>query len=275
MSRAGHPAGGAAGPGPTAVWDADDYSAAHAHHRAGDAGILAPLALGPGRCVVDLGCGTGELTDRIARTVGPAGLVVGVEPDPSLYAAAAARTRPGLGFVRARGQDFASALDRNADTVVSVAMLHWVPEDEQPLVLAQVASVLGSGGQLRLDCGGEGQIAAAREVLAPVAARHGLPTQPWSFPGVTGFERVLADAGFALEGGWCRLLRQRRSFTDEGAVLGWLRSQVLNAYTAGAAAGVAADFTADAEAACRHALRRPDGTYDQDYVRLDVLARRI
>jgi hypothetical protein len=34
-----------------------------------------------------------------------------------------------------------------------------------------------------------------------------------------------------------------------------------------------AEFTAAAERRCRTELRRPDGSHDQDYVRLDVLAR--
>jgi hypothetical protein len=56
-------------------------------------------------------------------------------------------------------------------------------------------------------------------------------------------------------------------------VVGWLRSQVLMAYLPGLPDDAArAEFTAAAERRALAELRRADGTYDQDYVRVDVLA---
>lgn len=46
--------------------------------------VLAALALQPGEVVADIGCGTGYFTWRLARAVGPAGKVYGVEIQPEM-----------------------------------------------------------------------------------------------------------------------------------------------------------------------------------------------
>nr|WP_269204553.1 class I SAM-dependent methyltransferase [Motilibacter deserti] len=245
------------------------------------------MGLRAGLRVLDVGCGTGELPERIAGIVAsgttgtpvtavPAGEVVGVEPDPSNFAVADRRARPGLRFVQARAQDLAAAVGGGPsfDVVLSVAALHWIPGADHPRVLAQMASVLRPDGLLRLDLGGSGQIERPREVLDALARRHGLPEAPWHFPTAADHAELLAGAGFSLDGGWARLLRQRRAFPGAADLRLWLRSQVLPAYLRGVDDAAAAQFTAEAEARCLQELRRDDGSYDQDYVRLDVLARR-
>jgi SAM-dependent methyltransferase len=154
------------------------------------------------------------------------------------------------------------------DVVLSVACLHWVPGADQPGVLASVRRALRPGGTFRADLGGAGQIAATRAILDEESARLGGPTGPWYFPSAEEYADLLTGAGLVPER--VRLLRQRRAVPD---VVGWLRSQVLMAYLPGLPDDAArAEFTAAAERRALAELRRADGTYDQDYVRVDVLA---
>jgi hypothetical protein len=68
-----------------------------------------------------------------------------------------------------------------------------------------------------------------------------------------------------------RLLRQVRGFADAGALLSFLRSQTFPAYEPGLPAGVVAEFRRRAEDRAVARLRRADGSYDLDFVRLDLL----
>ena len=257
-----------------AVWDSTLYAGNTAHHRAFDDAVLAGADLRPGQDALDVGCGVGDLTARVAELVSPGGSVLGIDAAAGMIADASQRSRPGLRFAVCTAQDLATVVaPESVDVVLSVACLHWVPGGDHPGILTAVRQALRPGGTFRAEFGGAGQIAAARAVLDEESARLGGPTGPWYFPTAEEYAVRLTDAGFSLDGGHVRLVRQRRAVPDGAGMLGWLRSQVLVAYTPGLPDDRArAEFAAAAERRCLDELRRPDGTYDQDYVRLDLLA---
>jgi trans-aconitate methyltransferase len=254
------------------TFDGTLYAANTAHHRAHDAEVLAGVPLRAGDRVLDVGCGSGDFTASLVPLVAPGGTVVGIDVSPSQIDHARVN-HPGARFQVGRAQDVGALFpSASFDLVVSVATLHWVPDADQPAVLAGVASVLRPGGTLRIDMGGAGQIAAAGEVLDAVSAAFGGPASPWYFPSASAYRARLEAAGFAV--GRAELVRQRRSFPDAGAFEGWLRSQILPAYLPGIAPESRAAFAEACLMTGLERLGRDDGSYDQDYVRLDVLAQR-
>jgi trans-aconitate methyltransferase len=260
-------------PSSTPRWDADLYAANTAHHRRHDDDFLRGVTLRSAARVLDLGCGVGDLTARLAQLTG--GEVLGVDADADMVATARQRaTSARIRFAVGRAQDLDRLLPaRSVDVVVSVAVLHWVPAADHPRVLAQVRRVLRRQGVFRAEFGGSGQIAAVHELLDEESARVGGRPAGWYFPSEEDYRPLLADAGFAVPAhGWVRLLRQRRPMPDDRAFLGWLRSQVLVAYDPVVPAEAVRRFRRSAEERALAELRRADGSYDQDYVRLDLLA---
>lgn len=252
------------------VWDGAAYVEGSAHHRAYDDVILAPLDLTAGMRVLDVGCGTGELTATVAALVAP-GEVVGLEPDASqVHMALRHRT---FRVVQGRAQDLADLVEGCFDVVLSVAVMQWIGMADHLDILQQMAQKLRPGGQLRLDMGGHGQIADVRAVLDPIAEAHG-GKAPWTFPTVEDYALLLASAGFDTGDGGLRLVRQQRAFADEQAFSVWLRSQIINGYSSRMPAARRETFAALAEAAALADLRLSDGSFDQTYTRLDVHAVR-
>ena len=252
------------------------YAGATGHHRAHDADVLAPVRWRAGMRVLDLGCGVGNLTLRVADLVAP-GEVLGVDASAlQVEHARAAASRPGLRFEVARAQELDLLVPSGwADVVLSVAVLHWLVEGDQPVVWRQVARALAPEGVVRLDMGGAGQIEDTRAVLDDVAAAHGVSGAPWFFPDEATVSGLLVGAG--LRPLHVQLLRQRRGMPDEAALEGWLRSQVLPGYGRADQAGdpmVREAFEAEAVRRCVAGLRREDGSFDQHYVRLDATAAR-
>jgi trans-aconitate 2-methyltransferase len=259
-------------------WNGDLYAENSSHHRATDERLIADLALGTDARVLDLGCGHGDLTARIAGLV-PGGSVLGLDASSEMVTTARELHRaPNLTFEHRRAQDVAQGLEPGSfDAVVSVACLHWVPREDHPGVLAQIASLLRPGGVLRVDFGGCGQIAASRVLLDEESEALGGPTDPWFFPMPDEYAPLLEGAGLVVddaEGGHVRLLHQRRSFPDAASVLGMMRSQTYMAYDGAMSPEDRATFHARVDARIPKDLLRHDGTYDLDFVRIDVLARR-
>jgi ubiquinone/menaquinone biosynthesis C-methylase UbiE len=107
--------------------------------------VAAPQA---GERVVDLGCGTGELSGELARRVGPTGRVVGLDPNPARLQQAETTVGPehdNLTFTQANAEDLAFVPDGSVDLVYSNYAIHWVLEQEA--MMAEVRRVLRPGGR--------------------------------------------------------------------------------------------------------------------------------
>jgi trans-aconitate methyltransferase len=253
------------------AWDGALYAANTAHHRVFDDTFLGGLSVSSKWRILDLGCGAGDLSEHLAN-LATDGYVLGIDASPSMIAAAEHRQRPNLEFMVCSAQDLTRRFGR-FDLVVSTAVLHWIPQRDHPNVLTRIRSVLKPGGILRAEFGAQGQILRARRILAEESVALRGISDPWYFPAVEPYRRLLIEAGFRLDEGWVRLRRQRRPLPDRDALIGWLRSQVSIAYEAGMQPADIVKFRRRVEARAIAELRRPDGSYDQDYVRLDLLAK--
>jgi tRNA A58 N-methylase Trm61 len=67
-------------------WSATEYRtvASYVYSPEATSPILQSLGASPGDRILDLGCGSGEVTTEIARLVGPKGVVVGVDLSESM-----------------------------------------------------------------------------------------------------------------------------------------------------------------------------------------------
>ena len=98
----------------------------------------------PGGRIVDLGCGTGDLT-KVLHEEMEAKETVGVDSSPTMLerASSAYGDVPGLSFAQG---DIATWLDEGLQLVFANASLHWVPH--HAALLARLRFSLAPGGQL-------------------------------------------------------------------------------------------------------------------------------
>jgi trans-aconitate 2-methyltransferase len=124
------------------VWDPERYATFQAERSRPFFDLLALVRPQPGMRVVDLGCGSGELT-RAAHERLQARETLGVDSSAAMLARARPLEGGGLRFEQA---DIASWEGRDLDLVLSNAALHWVPD--HPALLARLTRALAPGGQL-------------------------------------------------------------------------------------------------------------------------------
>lgn len=87
----------------------------------------------PGDAILDLGCGTGELSAYLAELVGPKGKVIGVDPDKERIQLAR-RTHTevkNLSFVEGNASNFLEIVPEAFDIVFSNYVLHWIPDKRE------------------------------------------------------------------------------------------------------------------------------------------------
>jgi SAM-dependent methyltransferase len=153
--------------------------------------VLAPRA---GERILDLGCGTGHLTWRIAEH---GAFVVGLDHSVEMVKRARA-LHPGLPLVVADGQGFAF-IDQTFDAVFSNAAIHWM---ENAVAVARcVRDALKPGGRFVAELGGKGNLARLIDGVRMVREEADLPVThlpPWYFPSLGEYASLLEGQGFRV-----------------------------------------------------------------------------
>jgi trans-aconitate methyltransferase len=247
----------------TQTWDplAYERNGAFVHGLAG--GVLEWLNTQPGEYILDLGCGDGQLTQRIAAT---GAHVLGVDASQEMVNAARER---GIEAEQANAE-LLPFRDGTFDAVFSNAALHWVRD--QDAMLVQVHRVLRAGGRFVAEMGGHGNIAAIRVALMTVLDRHGYGDREDGvnyYPTSESYRERLTRHGFAVEQ---MAIIPRPTKLAESGMEGWLRTfrrGVLDGLPEGVREGVVKE-TAELLAP---ALQDEAGNWIADYVRLRFVAR--
>ena len=224
--------------------------------------LLAPR---PGERILDLGCGTGHLTAKIAETGAE---VVGIDASSAMVEEAR-RLYPHIRFEVADARDF--AFDEPFDAVFSNAVLHWVKEPEK--AIACVRNALKPGGRFVAEFGGRGNVRTIVSALDAASRAIGLGAweHPWYYPGIGEYAPLLERSG--LEVTHAFLFDRPTPLEGEEGLRHWVEM-----FVGGLVGRVP---PADQEGFFRHVEEgaRPtlyrDGQWFADYRRLRIVARRV
>jgi len=241
--------------------DPKRYQAKHHYVTSAGADLVEVLDPQVGERILDLGCGTGQLSAQIAA-VGAE--VVGM--DLSVDMVEAAREQfPDLSFVVGDARDFSFA--EPFDAVFSNAALHWVKPPET--ALACIAACLGQGGRFVAELGGERNIATiSRALIDQLAARGFHPQSPWYFPSLGEYARLVEQAGLRIA--YASHFPRPTRLEGESGLRDWLE-MFAEALTADVPPAMRGELWDAVEDAVRLALYG-DGGWHADYWRLRVVA---
>jgi len=173
-------------------WNADAYAQSGRFVANLATGVFELLAAQPGEYILDLGCGDGALTEKIAAT---GAVVLGVDVSDGMLAGARAL---GLNIQKMSGD--ALTFSSEFDAVFSNAALHWMSNAEA--VIAGVYRSLKTGGRFVAEMGGMGNIAAIRVALQTVLAPFGIDSEASAdsfYPSAAHYRRLLEVGGFAVD----------------------------------------------------------------------------
>jgi trans-aconitate methyltransferase len=249
-------------------WDPKEYEERARFVREGGAPLVELCAPRAGERILDLGCGSGKLTQVLAAS---GASVLGVDASPEMLAEARA-TYPGLEFALERGE--ALPYDAEFDAVFSNAALHWMPRAEE--VALGMARSLRPGGRLVAELGGFENVAAVRAAVGAGFAALGrgqTAWNPWYFPTLGQYAAVLEAAGFRVRSAlWFERPSPMPDRPEQSGIADWL-SIFASELCENLSTAERPRFFEAVEANARARLYR-DGIWWIDYVRLRVEAVR-
>jgi SAM-dependent methyltransferase len=175
------------------MWHSDLYESTQAYQFEYGRDLIDDL-LKPqmGERILDLGCGTGQITSTIAEK---GAVVTGIDASQNMIDRAR-ENYPGLEFLVADGADF--FFPEPFDAVYSSATLHWILEPER--AAACIARALRPGGRFVAQLSGRGSVnmvfGAAAEVLRDQKGESLKPAL--FFPSIGEYATILEKSGIEV-----------------------------------------------------------------------------
>jgi len=180
--------------GTEAIWNAELYDSKHSFVWEYGGDLISLLAPKPGEHILDIGCGTGHLTAKIAES---GAHIVGVDRQLTMITAAR-QAYPDLRFEVADARKL--PFEETFDAVFSNAALHWIHEPQ--LVIRNIWKVLRPQGRFVAELGGKGNVhqvkCAMDQALAELRGPGCQEINPWYFPSVSEYASLLETNGFVV-----------------------------------------------------------------------------
>lgn len=173
-------------------WNAQLYDRKHSFVSAYGSKLIDLLAPQKGESILDLGCGTGDLTKKLFDS----GVkVVGVDKSENMIRTAKEKY-PTIPFIV---QDVTELSYKNEfEAVFSNAVLHWVKPAKQ--ALEQIYQALKKGGRFVAEFGGKGNVHTIINEIICQRINAGYPFEqenfPWYYPSIGEYTSLMEDVGF-------------------------------------------------------------------------------
>lgn len=245
-------------------WDSALYDQKHSFVYEYGQDLLNLLQPQPNELILDLGCGTGHLTNQIAQS---GAHVVGLDHSEQMLETAR-QQYPQIEFIQSDASAF--SLPKPCDAIFSNAVLHWVKRATG--AAACIARALKPGGRFVAEFGGHGNVANIVEAVQTVVSSltHAEVRHPWYYPSIGEYATLLEAQG--LETRQAFLFDRFTKLEGEDGMRNWLAMFGESMFVDLPAEAKEMALT-EIEARLR-ATNFKDGVWYADYRRLRIVAVR-
>jgi len=252
-------------------FDGKKYEKASTHQREWGTKLIAELNLRGRERVLDLGCGDGSLTAKLAELV-PQGEVIGIDASQGMIEAARSKAQKNLQFFRMDINDL--SFSEEFDVVFSNATLNWVKDHRR--LYGNVRRALRPRGRLRFNFAGDGNCSYFIKIIREAMSSQEFGTHfvgfewPWFMPAVTEYSRLVESSGLRSVQVWGE--NADRFFPDQETMIRWIDQPSLVPFLPCVAAGARESFRSFVVRRMVEVTKQEDGTYFETFRRINVAA---
>ena len=245
-------------------WNANLYDSNHKFVSQLATNLVELLSPKAGERILDVGCGTGHLTQDIASYGSE---VVGIDSAETMILRSH-QNYPNLQFVVVDAAEL--EFTEEFDAVFSNAVLHWIMPPEK--VIAGIWKALKPSGRFVAEFGGKGNInliqTALNRAIYQESSAFAEAINPNYFPSIAEYGSLLEKQGFDLT--FATLVNRPTPLEGEEGIINWLK-MFRNSALAAFSEDTQARILANVEAQLRPTLYK-NGTWFADYRRLRIVA---
>ncbi|MEA2341843.1 MAG: trans-aconitate 2-methyltransferase [Thermoanaerobaculia bacterium] len=216
-------------------WDVDQYERFKNERAQPFRDLAALIEPRPNMRIIDLGCGTGELTRELHEQLS-ASETLGIDSSESKLQKAS----PSSTLHFELGDIASFTTDRPFDLVFSNAALHWIPDHEH--LFARLMSLLAPNGQLAVQMPANHEHPSHR-LAAEVAESFGIEPRKVNILAPESYATLLHRLGFARQ--HVRLHVYGHLLPSTADVVEWTKGTTLTPYREALSSDRYADFLAE------------------------------
>lgn len=195
-------------------WNTELYNSKHSFVYEFGSQVLDLLNPQFGEKILDLGCGSGQLTNQIKER---GANVIGIDNSKEMIAAAKANF-PDIDFRVMDAADF--SFDFEFEAIFSNAAFHWFENPEK--AVESMYRNLKSGGRIVMEFGGKDNILSIYKAVKTLLAGKGyLFKDFWYFPSIGEFTSLLEKKGFTVNFAHY-FARDTELSGNENAIVDWI-----------------------------------------------------
>jgi trans-aconitate 2-methyltransferase len=203
-------------------WSPDQYQRFKAERKQPFLDLVSLIERRPRMRVVDLGCGTGELTRELHETLG-AEETVGIDDSDTMLLKSGHFEGEMLRFERGNIEAFVT--DKPYDLVFSNAALHWIADHEH--LLPRLTNFLAMNGQIAIQMPANDSH-PSHAVAAEVAKEFGVEPRPGYVLVPERYAEILNRLGYKRQNVRMQIYGHLLPSTDD--VVEWVRGALLTYY---------------------------------------------
>lgn len=180
-------------------WDAETYHKISHIQEAWAKELILNNKWNGDEVVLDAGCGTGKVTNLIARIVNR-GRIYAVDIDENMITIARKKYQHLKNVIYLISDITNVNLPQSVDIVFSNAAIHWIPNHHR--LFKNFYDMLKPDGKILIQCGGKGNLGKTHEILESLRKEKEFAKyfrnwqEPWYFPSASEAFSILKNTGF-------------------------------------------------------------------------------